>query len=872
MDHADSVAYLKQFPAPRHPVPDTLLNRAASKVDHSHLVDLADGWTSWRTLCLRSTGFPVNMLEKLAAPAAVSAIDLYLEREAAYKEARHLALAARDRLLKESDRDARKSLKRAGRQILQNLAADPLPDFPEMNLPLEALGRAQDELTVARGEAERCIEAALSGISDALRDVGRDARFREAVLWQNRQAVHQGIDVLLRTPAGTRNAQARKYEKLVIRYLQRYCAKNETIGFFGPVGWGDWSDDGPPLTQRPGPSLVAGRKVHFEYWAINALAEALSRSHDLRKWLCPRLNPKIRIEDNALVLPREVLRPVPPEVLRILAACDGETAAVDIAAGLIADPDFALRSEDQVYRVLDQAAARRVVSWALDVAVGPRPERSLRKILESVGEPVLRSQVLRALDQLESVRDAVAAAAGEFEALDAALGELELVFTQHTGQEPYQRPGEVYAGRAVVYEDCLRQTEVEIGPDIRRQIGPPLALVLQSARWFCHTIAARFGDHLNQLYARLEARFAPQPVPVSALEFLFDPRTPVAGIVRKTAEELTARWASILPFEADARELHLSADDLREKVSSAFDAPGPGWPGARHHSADILIASEGSERAQSRRLLCVLGEVHVADTMVTRPALLQLHPRPDDLAEAYRRDADRARIFRITPRDYRGHRKLWDPFLPSDFQLAWDNSPPWRTNTQLLRVADLIIENSMVGLVVRTRDGALRLPAVVYFERLLWRESLTNFKLLPPARHTPRITVDKLVIHRETWRFLCRDLAFIYEKTEIDRLIGARRWARSHGLPHWVFARFPQEYKPIYVDLESPASVEIMAALARRAVEVGGDSAELGLSEMLPNPAQSWLTDVKGDAYTSELRIVLVDPKSWQPPDLLPAG
>ncbi len=175
---------------------------------------------------------------------------------------------------------------------MQNLAPDPLPDFPEMNLPLEALGRAQDELTVARGEAERCIEAALSGISDALRDVGRDARFREAVLWQNRQAVHQGIDVLLRTPAGTRNAQSRKHEKLVIRYLQRYCAKNETIGFFGPIGWAIGAIDGPPLTQRPGPSLVAGRKVHFEYWAINALAEALSRSHDLRKWLCPRLSPK----------------------------------------------------------------------------------------------------------------------------------------------------------------------------------------------------------------------------------------------------------------------------------------------------------------------------------------------------------------------------------------------------------------------------------------------------------------------------------------------------------------------------------------------------------------------------------------------------
>jgi len=213
---------------------------------------------------------------------------------------------------------------------------------------------------------------------------------------------------------------------------------------------------------------------------------------------------------------------------------------------------------------------------------------------------------------------------------------------------------------------------------------------------------------------------------------------------------------------------------------------------------------------------------------------------------------------------YRGHRKLWDPFFPGDFQLAWEDTAPWRPNGEVLRLADLIVENDEHGLVVRTRDNGLRFPASVYFERLLWGESFTSFKLLPPASHTPRITVDNLVIHREAWRFPCRDLAFIHEKTETDRFIGTRRWARDHGLPHWVFARFPQEYKPLYVDLESPASVDVMVKLARQAFELIGEGAELTLSEMLPNPEQSWLTDARGDTYTSELRIVAVDPQSWQ--------
>jgi hypothetical protein len=839
----------------------------ASTVQHSHLIDLADGWTSWRTVCLRGAGFPAAMLQILAAPDAVAAIHRYLDGEAAFKDARRQALAACGRLRDEAVGDAVRVLRRAARQIAKGNTPAVPSDFAEMKPLLDSLTRARDEMIEARSEAERYFADALSRISDALREVGADPRFREAVAWQNRSALHRGIDVWLRMPAANRNHQARKDERLVALYLQRYCAKNETIGFFGPIGWSVWSDDGPALMQRPGPHLVAERKVHFEYRAINALAEALSKRADLRKWLKPRLNARVRIEGNDLVLPVEKRKSLPPDVMRVLAACSGESAALDIAAALVADPDCRFRTQDEVHHILDQAARGRVVSWAIDVPVGPGPEHALRKILESVGDPVLRAQVMEPLDELETARDAVAQAAGDAHALDAALGKLEMVFTRHTAQEAFQNPGEVYAGRGLVYEDCLRQTEVEIGPGIRGQIAPPLALILQSARWFSHTIAARFDAALNRLYTDLKARFAPQPVPASAVEVLFNPKNPlVPGIVQDVVKDLTARWASILRFEPGARRLHLSADELRSRMSSAFAAPCPGWPSARHHSADILIASDGPGSVEQGRCLCVLGEVHVNDTMLTRPLFLQLHPRPEEFSEAYKRDVEQPRIFLVTSRAYRGHRKLWDPFFPGDFQLAWDDSPPWRPNDHVLRLADLIVENTADGLVVRTRDNGVRFPAAVYFERLLWGESFTSFKLLPPMNHTPRITIDNLVIHREAWRFLCRDLAFIQEKAEIDRFIGTRRWARDHRLPRFVFARVPQEYKPLYVDLESPASVDVIMRLARQALEVAGDGAELALSEMLPNPAQTWLTDAEGETYTAELRIVAVDPQSWRKP------
>lgn len=834
-----------------------------------HLIGLADGWATWRTICVRGTGFPVSMLEQLAAPEAVAAIDHLIAKKISFDEALHQAESQCRHLFEGSSDTARKALRRLLRQLSKERAPDPLPGLPEMDASLEALARALDLRLAAEEKAEESVAEAIAAISEALRETAQNSLFREAVAWQNRKALHQGIGALLRSSSKKRNADLRKNEQFVAGYLQRYCAKNESIGFFGPRGWGKWTDDGPPLIQRPGASLVTARSTHFEYWTINTLARVLSRNTRLRPWLQPRLNPRVRIEGDVLIDARGNRRTMRPLSKHVAAACDGEASAVEIATALVADPQCDAATVDEVYRALTQAVAADVVSWTLDVPVGPHPERKLRETLERVDDPVLRSQLTGPLDRLEAARESVAAVAGDSEKLDAALGKLESEFTQITGQNPYQHPGQVYAGRSLVYEDCRRRTEVEVGPEIRGQVGPPLALILQSARWFSHTIASRFEDRLNRLFPKLQAQFAPHPVPVTALDFLFDKKNAaVPKIVDQVREDLTTRWASILlpKKEAGAHPVQLSADGLHAPVLSAFAAPCPGWSGARHHSADIQIAAEGPEAVRDGRSFCVLGEIHTTDTMLMRHSYHQSHPQPETLIESFRRDVAQPRIFHVTPVNFRGHRKMWDPFLPDDFQLASDNSPPWRSKEEVLRISDLIIEKTRQGLVVRTRDNARRFPALVYFERLLWRESFTKFGLLPRAAYTPRITIDNLVVKRESWHFPCRDLKFLHAKTETERFIGARFWARHLGLPRWVFARFPQEFKPIYVDLESPASVETLAKLGRRALDFGGKAAELGLSEMLPNPNQSWLADAKGNLYTSEFRIVAVDPETWNRP------
>ncbi|WP_258177592.1 hypothetical protein [Streptomyces solincola] len=81
-----------------------------------------------------------------------------------------------------------------------------------------------------------------------------------------------------------------------------------------------------------------------------------------------------------------------------------------------------------------------------------------------------------------------------------------------------------------------------------------------------------------------------------------------------------------------------------------------------------------------------------------------------------------------------------------------------------------------------------------------------------------------------------------------------RRWAAAHGLPDRLFASFPQETKPSLMDLTSPTLVLSFANLAR-AARRHDPRAVATLSEPLPAPEDSWLTDAHGERYVSELRL-----------------
>jgi hypothetical protein len=125
-----------------------------------------------------------------------------------------------------------------------------------------------------------------------LRDIAADPAFREAVTWQNRDVLASAVNGLL--AAGGAPSKERRREEIVARYWQRYCSKNDTIGFFGPLSWGEVRDDGLALTQHSR-GLVRERTVHIETWCLERFLQTVTDDPWLPLGPWPEEDAQVRI-------------------------------------------------------------------------------------------------------------------------------------------------------------------------------------------------------------------------------------------------------------------------------------------------------------------------------------------------------------------------------------------------------------------------------------------------------------------------------------------------------------------------------------------------------------------------------------------------
>ena len=295
-------------------------------------------------------------------------------------------------------------------------------------------------------------------------------RLREAIVWQNRSAFVHGVDRL--EPGGTLRKNERRALRLFIRYLQRYAAKNDTIGFFGPLGWVRLHANDGGGSFEPADTLVAEQRVCFEPWAVRAI---LSSCPDTVAKAPLRLAAHLRLEDDLLIGPDRTRAATREEATLIRAAHGCTKERVLIASG--ASPESC-----------DRLVALGVLQGGPAVAVAADPGARYPN------SPVLTrfKGYLRSLEQ----------AAGSANRVSETLAALESDFARTTGRAATRNPGRTYAGRSLVYLDCRRKGVLSLGGDTIGPLRDLLAFLGMVARGYTYAIARELASEMRRILPR----------------------------------------------------------------------------------------------------------------------------------------------------------------------------------------------------------------------------------------------------------------------------------------------------------------------------------------------------------------------------------
>ncbi|MGW4393661.1 lantibiotic dehydratase [Amycolatopsis nivea] len=718
----------------------------------------------------------------------------------------------------------------------------------------EELANAADSATGPDGDAwyREAFEAGMARLSAAVRRVAADPAFREAVTWQNPALLRTCLD---KAAAGEpRTVRGRNHELAIASYLQRYCLKNDTIGFFGPVGWArldPGADTG--LAAVPGPRLVSRRTAYFEHWAIAAAADAIARLPEVFPWLRPRRAVAARIAGSVLHVPFRDPAALPAGELRLLARCDGRRTVRDLAG----DPP-----DPAAIAALLRLRERGAIRLDLRGALATWPERELAARIAEIPDETARVRAHALLDPLVRARDRLAEAGGDPGGLASAAADLATAFERATGTAAARRHGDVYAARTVVYEDTVRDVHVEVGRKVLDALAPPLALVLDSAAWFADRVA-------DLVLAKAAAVLAATGLPALPLLQLVTAVLPELGsgsaaprspVVQEAAEELRLRWARVLALPADGPgPVRVSAESIAGRVAEEFPAGPPRWRGARWYSPDVLVSAADDAALARGDADFVLGEVHTAANTLRYRMFAEQHPDPAELRRAVEAGEPGGRIVLVPGIDapQTTARMGVEPQLPSSTYVSLGDeaiAPP--PGSAVLSVLDLEVVPDGGVPVVRHRPTGTRHDFLEVVGESLSVLVAGAFEPFAVRGSRPRIAVDRLVVGRAAWSFPAAELGWAFERDESRRYALARRWRREHRLPERAFARVPVERKPVAVDFRSVPLVNLLAKNVRRTAGAG----DVTLTEMLPDLDRLWLRDAEGRRYTAELRMAAVRP------------
>ncbi len=799
------------------------------------------GKRSWELLpyfIVRSTGFPFDWLEDLSFRETVAEIDKLLDLEEAITA---LGNQLQEKVCAKHRGGALETVYQHIRSALRSKQHIVLSESTCGSCERE-LRKFIDQWNSLLAEYSTCDTRARAVFSQemakrrrALYERALNQDFQEAVWLSSPHMYEYGlVPYLEHWRIDHRPSDVRRIERQLVSYFQRFCAKNDTASFFGPINYGDFFPPSANALPGPGCHHIQQRRAFMAFWGVSALATAIAKDEHVQPYLCPRYNPICQLDrvNGQAWIGHNIQVTLTERQIRLLQIIDNNHTIQQIAQAL------KLPIEDILIEA-NKLASAHIISLHLEVPV-TRPE-ALEWLLAWVHalphDCPTRSRWSSIVEECKHLQDQFALAS--FAEKRQILSQLERVVTNITGQMSQRGAGQFYADRLLIYEECLGGVStLSLGPRCLAELQEQLFPVLNA-----------YANHACALHQVLQTQGAQTLIEMSPdgtgamplLLFLQHQKIDPVSSGTVECSWLQAIYAQI----AERADEHIIS---LESTQIPTIAPSIATSTPLLTSPDIMLVASNEESLRSGDFQIVVAECH--DTLMVWGWALYFHPdkkavhaSAQQLLRRMGFEKELANILpskraKIIPFEYPG---------PTIEILASSEKP----ETERIPIAR--VETGII-------DGKPVLQALGYAHLRLYNGELQSFhhnifaipRIIPChielPYHTPRIMLGKAVLQREQWRIARKTLLpGKYRGTSFELMRDFRRSARRLGIPRYLFLRVPGERKPIFIDRDSYFSLELLDYLLPQ-------EGEVLFQEMLPLPDQLWLRNEEG-MFCAELRL-----------------
>lgn len=794
---------------------------------------------------LRSTGFPIHHLTRLGKIAELPLLKAF---EGDYRDMQ----ALRSKLLQKSMDHSPQACRKLIRKLNEHLPLQ-VSDLPEAlrESSAEELDRWNELLArlAQRADVDQEYAAFLETSRQSLIDFLDDEDVAQALFISNPAALSRIRELIAERSARTDSRKKQKL-RLAWSYAQRFCSKNDTSSFFGPLAWGRFDrsqTENVRITPGEG-GWIKERHTFFESWVVQRLVEQLNQQCPDSQFMPLQINQGCYLAGNTLHMPVNKRQPVNPLTARVLGYIQQQGSSATLYGVRAALPDV---EAGQLDALLGHLVSKQIVRQGWQVS--PRERQPIQTLLSFLADSRLsdafRDQWRERLTELETTRHRYSI--GDLSQRIACLERMNLLLGE-AGVDISRESGAMYVGRYPVYEDCSRNIEVSLGRSLLEQVNADLAPLMRIHQWLIKACAHQLHGFYVEVWQGLQTNDADGSVDFLAFLGAVQPRLAEveAGIIERLDVLLGHAWQQVLEDRAGDEQVQLTVTDVERLIAtldSQLDVQAFAVFGSDFHSPDFLISSASTAAFNQGDYEIILGEVHPGVHTLSQPVAEPFGPFNHEINRDVQRLFGESRmVLADSPDSYQRSHIDW-PLLPGYQQLVLPSGGGCVAPGQRFAAGRARIVMSGGRLQVEDRAGEFSEDLLCVYSTPMHRLGFALAGSTVARDDRRRIWLGKTLYKRASWWFTQEQLPCPeFSVDKLDDTLAWRAWAQEHGLPRYVFAKIDIEPKPIFIDFDNPLSFDGVSNSMKKAGHVK-------FSEMCPSPDALWLEEDRG-RFCCEIR------------------